>query len=79
VTPFECFHQVLLHQKTKSPGLSCGTVGLILRLAILVEHGLVTDTKTQSLSIDHVQLSARSKIYYWFHKTLDKIHGTISE
>jgi len=30
-------------QKTRVPGLSCGVVCVILRLAVLVEHRLVTD------------------------------------
>ena len=32
-----------LCQKTRVPGLSCGVVCVILRLAVLVEHRLVTD------------------------------------
>ena len=37
----------LWHQKTRVPGLSCGVVCVILRLAVLVEHRLVTDWQTQ--------------------------------
>jgi len=33
----------LWRQKTRVPGISCGVVCVILRLAILVEHRLVTD------------------------------------
>ena len=33
----------LWHQKTRVPGLSCAVVCVILRLAVLVEHRLVTD------------------------------------
>jgi len=34
----------LWRQKTRVPGLSCGVVYVILRLAVLVELRLVTDT-----------------------------------
>ena len=37
------FRGDLWRQKTRVPGLSCGVVFVILRLAILVEHQLVTD------------------------------------
>jgi len=33
-------------QKTRVPGLSCGAVCVILRLAVFVEHRLVTDGQT---------------------------------
>ena len=42
MTSFE-FYQDLRHQKTTIPALSCGVVCVILRLAVLVEHQLVTD------------------------------------
>jgi len=42
VTPVE-FRGDLWHQKTRVPGLSCGVVCVILRLAVLVELRLVTD------------------------------------
>jgi len=46
VTSFE-FYQDLRHQKkTRLSGLSCGIVCMILRLAISVEHQLVTDKQT---------------------------------
>jgi len=35
-------------QKTRVPGLSCGVVFVILRLAVLVELRLVTDTDRQT-------------------------------
>jgi len=38
----------LWHQKTRVHGLSCGNVCVILRLAVLVEHRLVTDTDKQT-------------------------------
>jgi len=34
------------HQKTRVPGLSCGVVCVILRLAVLAELRLVTDRET---------------------------------
>ena len=43
MTPVE-FRGDLWHQKTTVPGLSCGVVCVILRLAVLVELRLVTDT-----------------------------------
>jgi len=46
VTPVE-FRGDLWHQKTRVPGLSCGVVYVILRLAVLVEHRRVTDRRTQ--------------------------------
>jgi len=45
VTPVE-FHGDLRRQKTRVPALSCGVVCVILRLAVLVEHRLVTDGRT---------------------------------
>ena len=45
VTPVE-FRGDLWLQKTRVPGLSCGVVCVILRLAVLVEHRLVTDGQT---------------------------------
>jgi len=43
VIPVE-FRGDLQHQKARVPGLSCGVVCVILRLAVLVELRLVTDT-----------------------------------
>jgi len=45
VTPLE-FCQDLRHQKIRVPGLLCGIVYMILRLAVSVEHQLVTDRHT---------------------------------
>ena len=45
MTPVE-FRGDLWHQKTRVPGVSCGVVYVILRLAVLVEHRLVTDGRT---------------------------------
>ena len=47
VTPVE-FRGDLWHQETRIPGLSCGVVCVILRLAVLVELRLVTDTDRQT-------------------------------
>jgi len=47
VTPVE-FRGDLWFQKTRVPGLSCGVVCVILRLAILVEHRLVMDGRTDT-------------------------------
>ena len=47
VTPVE-FRGDLWHQKTRVPGLSCGVVCVILRLAVLVKHRLVTDRHRQT-------------------------------
>jgi len=40
------FRGDLWHRKTSFPGLSCAVVCVILRLAVLVEHRLVTDGQT---------------------------------
>ena len=45
VVPVE-FHEDLWQQKTRVPGLSCGVVYVILRLAVLVEQRLVSDGRT---------------------------------
>jgi len=47
VIPVE-FRRVLWHQKTTLPELSYGVVCVILRLAVLVEHRLVTDWRTDT-------------------------------
>ena len=44
MTPVE-FRGDLWHQKTSVPVLSCGVLCVILRLAVLVELRLVTDTE----------------------------------
>jgi len=44
-TPFE-FCWDLWDQKSRVPGLSCGTVYVIICLAVSVEHRLVTDRQT---------------------------------
>ena len=45
MTPVE-FRGDLWRQKTRVPGLSCGVAFVIPRLAVLVEHRLVTDGRT---------------------------------
>jgi len=47
VTPVG-FRGDLWRQKTRIPALSCGVVCVILRLAVLVELRLVTDTDRQT-------------------------------
>jgi len=47
VTPVE-FRGDLWRKKTRVPGLSRGFVFVILRLAILVEHWLVTERQTHT-------------------------------
>ena len=47
VTPFE-FCRDFRRQKTRAPGLSCGVLCVILRVAVSVEHRLVTDERTDS-------------------------------
>ena len=47
MTLFE-FCRDLQYQKTRAPGLSCGVVSVILRLAVLVEHRLVTNEQTDT-------------------------------
>jgi len=45
MTPVE-FRGDLWLQETRVPGVLCGVVSVILRLAVLVEHRLVTDRQT---------------------------------
>jgi len=41
------FRGDLWHQKTRVPGLSCAVVCVILCLAVLIEHRLVSDGRTE--------------------------------
>ena len=66
VTPVE-FHGDLWHQKTRIPGLSCGVVCVILRLTILVELRLVTDTD------GHRPTASTADAQHRAVKTADKI------
>jgi len=52
VTPVE-FRGDLWRQKTRVPGVSCGVVCVILRFAVLVEHRLVTDGRTDGQTQGH--------------------------
>ena len=52
VTPVE-FRGDLWLQKTRVPGLSCGVVCVILRLAVLVEHRLMTDRQIDGQTQGH--------------------------
>ena len=63
VTPFEFFRD-FRRQKTRVPGLSCGVVCVILRLAVSVEHRPVTDgwTDTRRQLITVLAIVARVKI-----------------
>jgi len=54
MTPFE-FCGDFRHQKTRVPGLSCGTVCMTLRLAISSEHRLVIDGWTDRKTRDDSQ------------------------
>ena len=47
MAPVEC-REDFWQQKTRVPGLSCGVVCFILRLSVLVEHRLVTQTQTDT-------------------------------
>ena len=51
VTPFE-FRRGFRYQKTRVPGLSCGVVCVILRLAVSVEQRLVTDRRRDGQTHD---------------------------
>ena len=52
VTPVE-FRGDLWRQKTSVPVVSCGVARVILRLAVLVEHRLVTDGQTDRRTDAH--------------------------
>ena len=62
VIPVE-FREDLWLQTTRVPGLSYGVVRVILRLAVLVEHRLVTDrrTDTRRKHIQHIHRAVKSK------------------
>ena len=55
-----------------SEGLSWGTVSMILRLAILVEHRLVTDRQTYDYGIYHASMASRGKNVRIQHRSLWK-------
>ena len=64
MSPFE-FRKDFWHQNTRVPGLPCGVVYVIQRLAVLVELRLVadghTDTQTQGHGIYHTENSSCCK------------------
>ena len=57
------FRGDLWHHKTSLPELSCGIVYVILCLAVLVEHRLMTDRhrRTQGNSIYRASIASRGK------------------
>ena len=57
MTPVE-FRGDLWHQETSFPGVSCGVVCVILRLAFLVEHRLVTDGRTDGQTDGHMAMAS---------------------
>ena len=59
MTPVE-FGGDLWLQKTRVPGLSCGVVCVILRLAVLVELRLVTDTDGET------QTDRQTQAHGWY-------------
>ena len=66
VTAFK-FRKGFWHQKTRVPGLSCGVVCVIVCLAVLVEHRLVTDRQTQT---DGQKQTQGHGIYHAEHSSL---------
>ena len=52
------FHGDLWRQKSRFPGLSCGVVYVILSLAVLVEHRLVTDRQTDGRTDRHTAMAS---------------------
>ena len=59
------FRGDLWRQKTRVPGLSCGFLCVILRLAVLVEHRLVTDTARQRV-IAYTALPQSRAVMNWY-------------
>ena len=53
--------KVFWQQKSRISGLSCSIVCVIVYLAVLVEHGLVTDRGTYGHGIYHASLTSRGK------------------
>ena len=68
MTPVE-FRGDLWHQKTRVPGLSCGVVCVILRLAVLVELRLVTDRRTRTDTDTHRPMASTADAYHRAVKT----------
>jgi len=59
------FRGHLWRQKIRVPGLSCGVVCVIVRLAVLVEHRLVADRRTQGHSIYSASSSSSSSSSFY--------------
>jgi len=54
----------LWHQKTRVPGLSCGVVCMILRLAVAIQHRLVTDGQINATTA-YTALAWRYAVKKW--------------
>ena len=63
MTPVE-FRGDLWRQKTRVPGVSCGVVCVILHLAVLVEHQLVTDGQTDGQTDGHRAMAFEAKLLF---------------
>jgi len=60
------------HQKTRVlPGLSCGVVYVILRLAVSVEHRLVTDGQTDGRTHPPKEANVHVTFIEWSPASLD--------
>ena len=59
------FCRDLCCQETRVPGLSCGTVCIILCWAVLVEHWLVTDRQTHNDGIYQASMASHSKNFLY--------------
>ena len=57
------FRGDLWQQKTRVPALSCGAVYVILRLAVLVELRLVTDTDTDRQTDRQTQTGTQTQAH----------------
>jgi len=55
------FRGDLWRQKTRVPGLSCGVVYVILRLAVFVELRHVSDTDTGPWLVPRMHIASRGK------------------
>jgi len=72
VIPVE-FRGDLWLQKTRVPGLSCGVVCVILRLAVLVEHRLVTERRTNRQTDGHTDMASTADAEHRAVKTGERI------
>ena len=75
VTPVECRGD-LWHQKTRVPGVSCG---VIRRLAVLVEHRLVTDGQTDGRTDGHRAMASTADASHRAVKNDDDDNGNNDE